>query len=469
MKIRDKIKVGAVIVLVVAAVTESIFFFFAYRQEKALQTIQMGTDLIKMEFGLVMLMQDYMRLRSKRAQEQLLTQHEQIGNMIEKMASGEEVIKEMLETIKETHKLNRERFKTLMENDARAIVAGKRGAKEKEFEDRLTGQILVNSQAIVSDMFNLTGISTEHASGLERNRKLIVSAALSVLIIVFGLILYIGWNLSKTLTTTVEAVSSTTTEISATVGQHERTAAQQASMVNETTATMDELGVSSRQTFDQASSAAEGAQRASKLTGEGNAIVRQAIDGMNNLGEKIGAVADQIIKLGAQTAQIGSLANMVKDLSVEINMLALNAAVEAARAGEHGKGFAIVAGEVRKLANESKKLAEQTNAIISDIQKTTNATIMKTEEGNKVVEEVSGFARNVDGVFNTLSEAADAVFENAQQVLLTAKQQSTAIGQVIEAMGSLNTGARETAAGISQTKTGIEQLNGAAQNLKRMV
>jgi methyl-accepting chemotaxis protein len=469
MKIRDKIKLGAVIVLVVAAVTESLFFFFAYKQEKALHTIQMGTDLIKKEFEIVMLTQDYLRQHSKRAQEQWLAQHELIGTMIEKLDIAEEGIKEIRETMKGNHKLIGEQFKMLLENDSRTTSAGEHGVEQKEFEERLTGQILVKAQTIVSDMFNLTGENTERALRLERNRKLIVSAALSVLIIVFGFILYIGWNVSKTLTATINAVSSTSTEISATVSQHERTAAQQASMVNETTTTMDELGVSSRQTFDQASSAAEGAQRASKLTGEGTAIVRQAIDGMKNLGEKIGTVADQIVQLGAQTAQIGNLANVVKDLSVEINMLALNAAVEAARAGEHGKGFAVVAGEVRKLANESKKTAEQANTIISDIQKATNATIMKAEEGTKVVEEVSGFARNVDEVFNTVSEAANIVYENAQQVLLTAKQQSTAIGQVIEAMNGLNTGARETAAGISQTKTGLEQLNSAAQNLKQMV
>ncbi len=469
MKIRDKIKLGAVIVLVVAAVTESLFFFFAYKQEKALQTIQIGTDLIKKEFELVMLTQDYLRQHSKRAQEQWLAQHELIGAMLEKMDTSDEEIKAMRDTIMETYKLNREHFKMLVENVTETKSAGKRGAEKREFEERLTGQILVKAQTIVSDMFNLTGVYTEQALRLERNRKLIVSAALSVLIIVFGFILYIGWSLTKTLTATITAVSSTSTEISATVNQHERTAAQQAAMVNETTTTMDELGVSSRQTFDQASSAAEGAQRASKLTGEGTAIVRQAIDGMSNLGQKIGTVADQIVQLGAQTAQIGNLANVVKDLSVEINMLALNAAVEAARAGEHGKGFAVVAGEVRKLANESKKTAEQANTIISDIQKATNATIMKAEEGTKVVEEVSDFARSVDEVFNTLSEAANTVYENAQQVLLTAKQQSTAIGQVIEAMNGLNTGARETAAGISQTKTGLEQLNDAAQNLKQMV
>jgi methyl-accepting chemotaxis protein len=264
-------------------------------------------------------------------------------------------------------------------------------------------------------------------------------------------------------------MSSTSTEIAATVNQHERTASQQASMVNETTTTIQELGASSKQTSEQASSAAEVAQKSLNATGDGTLIVKQTIDGMNILGAKVGMIADQILKLGEQTAQIGNLANMVKDLSVEINMLALNAAVEAARAGEHGKGFAVVAGEIRKLANESKKSAEQANAVIADIQKATNATILRTEEGTKVVDEVTGYVRNVGELFNSLSEAASKVYENAQQVLLNTNQQATAIGQVVEAMNGLNTGARETAAGIVQTKTGIEQLNSATVNLKQIL
>jgi methyl-accepting chemotaxis protein len=240
-------------------------------------------------------------------------------------------------------------------------------------------------------------------------------------------------------------------------------------MVNETTATIQELGASSRQTSEQASTAAEVAQRSLDATGEGTAMVQQTIDGMGNLGLKVGMIAEQILKLGEQSAQLGNLANMVKDLSGEINMLALNAAVEAARAGEHGKGFAVVAGEIRKLANESKKSAEQSGTVISEIQKSTNATILKTEEGTKVVEEVTVYARNVEGLFQVLSEAANSSYENAQQVLLNAKQQATAIGQVVEAMNVLNSGARDTAAGIVQTKTGIEQLNMAAGNLKQIL
>jgi methyl-accepting chemotaxis protein len=300
--------------------------------------------------------------------------------------------------------------------------------------------------------------------GMSLMTGILLTLTLSVII---GLLIVNG--ITKHIAGAINAMASTSTEIAATVSQHERTASQQASMVNETTTTIQELGVSSRQTSEQASFAAEVAQNALKATEEGAVIVKQAIKGMNSLGAKVGMIADQTLKLGEQTAQIGNLANMVKDLSGEINMLALNAAVEAARAGEHGKGFAVVAGEVRKLANESKKSAEQANAIISDIQKATNATILRTEEGTKVVEEVTGYAGNVGELFDTLSEAANKVYENAQQVLLNTKQQSTALGQIVEAMNGLNTGARETAAGIIQTKTGIGQLNSAAGNLKQIL
>lgn len=279
---------------------------------------------------------------------------------------------------------------------------------------------------------------------------------------VFRSIVYAVFNMTGNLT-------STTSEIASAVNQHELMAVNQAAMVNETATTMQELGVSSKGTSEQSSSAAEVAQGALVMTGEGSLIVRQTLEGMNSLGIKVGIIANQTLKLGEQTARIGNLANMVKDLSGEINMLALNAAVEAARAGEHGKGFAVVAGEVRKLANESKKSAEQAGAVIAEIQKTTNATILKTEEGTKVVDEVTGYARNVGELFDSLSEASGKVYENAQQVMLNARQQSTAISQAVEVMNLLNIGARETAAGIAQTKIGIDQLNVAAGNLKQIL
>ena len=308
----------------------------------------------------------------------------------------------------------------------------------------------------------------ENASLGNIGTSLIVGVALTLFFSsTIGLLITNG--ITKHVAGAINAMSSTATEIAATVNQHERTALQQASMVNEISTTIQELGASSTKTSERASSAAEAAQKSLGATGEGAVIVKQAIGGMNTLGAKVGMIADQILKLGEQTAQLGNLANVIKDFSSEINMLALNAAVEAARAGDHGKGFAVVAGEIRKLANESKKSAEQSNVVISDIQKATNTTILRTEEGTKVVEEVTVHVQNVGELFSTLSEGANNVYENAQQVLLNAKQQAMAIGQVVEAMNGLNTGARETAAGIVQTKAGIEQLNNAAVNLKQIL
>jgi methyl-accepting chemotaxis protein len=299
--------------------------------------------------------------------------------------------------------------------------------------------------------------------------KVLFFGIMLAIIIALILGLWISSRISRTIVDAVASASATSTEIAATISQHERTANQQASMVNETTTTLEELSASSRQSAEQAESAAAMAKKANTLTEEGDAAVRQALEAMEGLKIKVGAVAEQILSLSEQTGQIGIIAELVKDLAAQINMLALNAAVEAARAGEHGKGFAVVSAEVRKLAVESKKSAEQAKAIVSGIQKATDTTIMKTEEGTKNIEDVAVIAQKVGNLFEALSETAGSVYNNAQQVLLNTKQQSSAIGQVVEAANNIKAGAKETAAGISQTKIGIQNLNEATERLKQMV
>jgi methyl-accepting chemotaxis protein len=205
------------------------------------------------------------------------------------------------------------------------------------------------------------------------------------------------------------------------------------------------------------------------MTEDGKTAATQAVAGMTVLKEKIGAVSTQILRLSEQTAHIGAIANLVADIAGQTNMLALNAAVEAARAGEHGRGFAVVAAEVRKLADQSKKSAGETNALIADIQKAINSTIMVMEDGTKTVEESAVLSRRLGDMFTSLTGTSVTVYNNAQQVLLNSRQQSAALDQIINAIGNINTGTKETAAGISQTKIGVQKLSEAAQNLKAMV
>jgi methyl-accepting chemotaxis protein len=153
----------------------------------------------------------------------------------------------------------------------------------------------------------------------------------------------------------------------------------------------------------------------------------------------------------------------------QTNMLALNAAVEAARAGEHGKGFGVVAGEIRKLADASKKSAERINGLVEDVKRATDATVMATEESSKGVEADILLAEQTAEAFNGIVGACDTALDAAQQTLLTVPQQVAAVKQVLAAMEDLNRGAREAASGLGQTKESVSNLRETALKLKAMI
>ncbi|MEP1079739.1 methyl-accepting chemotaxis protein [Leptolyngbya sp. PL-A3] len=284
---------------------------------------------------------------------------------------------------------------------------------------------------------------------------------------------FLSKKIAKPLTakigTIVGTIVSSSSEMVATVEQQERIANSQAVSVNQTTATMDELGVSSRQSAEQAEIAASGARTALSETDAGTKAVEETLIGIATLREKVDEISNHILQLSEQAKQIGSITGLVSDLANQTNMLALNAAVEAVRAGEQGKGFGVVATEIRKLADRSRKSAEQISLLVGDIEGAIGSTVMATEQGNKTVEQGAEIAEKTAITFNRIKEAINNVYHNSQQISLTAKQQSIAIQQVGEAMNALNIAAQETAAGIKQTRVVSHNLNEAASDLKTAV
>jgi len=264
-------------------------------------------------------------------------------------------------------------------------------------------------------------------------------------------------------------IAGASTQIAATVEQHEKTAIHQSASVNETTTTIDELEHSFRQMDEAADAAGARANQAILLAEEGSKIVNQSLAGITDLKEKVGAIAEQILQLSEQTSQIGAVINLVSDLANQTNMLALNAAVEAARAGDHGKGFAVVATEIRKLADQSRKSAEKVNTLVADIRKATDATVMVTEEGTKTAAQGMELAQSTAEAFNSLKSSLNTIIENFQQTQLSIDQQLMAVKQVTQAMEDVNGGTKETSAAISQTKAGIDQLKDAVQKLEELV
>lgn len=285
--------------------------------------------------------------------------------------------------------------------------------------------------------------------------------------IVIGL--WVTSRISNSINEQINALSASSTEIAATMTEHERTVGEQSAAVTEVSATAEQLGASAQTSSQQSENTAALANQSLALTEEGIKLANRSYDGITDMKAKVGAVAEQILRLSEQAEQIGSIAKVVGELASETNMLALNAAVEAARAGEHGKGFAVVASEIRKLADQSKKSAERTNALVEEVQKATNSAVMATDEGAKTAEEVAAIARQSGESFAGLAEVANKVYEGAQQVMLNSKQQSAALTQVSEAMKNLSNGSKEIAAGTAQAKIGVVRLNEVALSLKALV
>lgn len=281
------------------------------------------------------------------------------------------------------------------------------------------------------------------------------------------------WRLTRGVETrlkrTINTLTTSSTEISATTEQQEQITAQQASSVNETTATIDELEASCRQSAEHAEAAVIAAQQALLLTQKGNQAVSQTLEGMSALEEKVGAIAEQTLYLNEQANQINNISQLVSDLAHKTTMLALNSSVEAAHAGEHAKGFSVVVNEIRKLAEQSQKSAEKIGALVSEIQKAVQSTVGVTEEGTKTVAMGLEIAQKSTQTFAKISDAINQVVLNNQQISLNLRQQVDAMQQVVEAMNTINRGSKETAAGIGQTRIGIQQLNESALTLKQMV
>jgi methyl-accepting chemotaxis protein len=340
-----------------------------------------------------------------------------------------------------------------------------RGELARQYEAHRTA---IDEVVRLSEQANRT-IEDNADQLIQRRNATMLGLGLGIILLATGLTIWISSTITRPLRQVVGTITGFTTEFSSTVEEQERMAAQQASAINETTATMEELGASSRLSAEQADAASAGARQALTVAEDGTRTVRQTLEGMEGLKERVEAIAEQILRLSEQTGQIGNITSLVSDLANQTNLLALNAAVEAARAGEHGKGFAVVAAEIRKLADQSKKSAERIHALVSDIQQATNSTVMVTEEGTKTVEKGTQLAQRTGEAFNGLALSISSTFESMQQITLNAKQQAAAVNQVVDAMASLNGGARETAAGITQTRAGMQHLNEGAKNLATLV
>ena len=265
-------------------------------------------------------------------------------------------------------------------------------------------------------------------------------------------------SMAETTRATAESVHAATAQIRASTQQQAASVAQQLAAVEETTATLSEITESGAQINRRAQDVAHNAQAAAATSETGLKAVEDTNQAMDGIREQAEAVAENIVILSERTQAIGEIILTVNDIAERSHLLALNAAIEAAAAGEHGRTFAVVAGEIKSLADQAKEATAQVRSNLSEIQHGINASVMLTEEA---VKRVGAGKRQTDATQATIRDLAESVQESVlafQQIVAGTNQQQIGLEQVIQALQNI----REAS---SQTAAGTRQLEGAAANL----
>ena len=243
-------------------------------------------------------------------------------------------------------------------------------------------------------------------------------------------------------------------------------ASQQATSVAEVTATMEELSRTSRQIAQNAESVKEAASKSVEVAQAGTTLGREGVEAMAQIKERVGDIARKTLFLGEKSHEIGKVMEIIKEIASEIHLLALNAAIESAAAGEHGRRFAVVASEVRRLAEKTRESTETIRGIITEIQSATNSSVEATEQGSREVERWKETIRLSSEAFSEIIATIERTSEASTQISLATHQQTSANEQVVQAMRQIEGMVRVTASKMKESSASASRLREMAGKLQ---
>jgi methyl-accepting chemotaxis protein len=279
-------------------------------------------------------------------------------------------------------------------------------------------------------------------------------------------------SLDKALMEVREAVSATasaSSEISASTEQMAAGSREQTTKTNEVATAIEMMTSVILQTSRNAHETSTAARSARDSAEAGGAVVRDTIQGMRGISTVVQRSAETVKELGKSSQQIGEIITVIDDIADQTNLLALNAAIEAARAGEQGRGFAVVADEVRKLAERTTKATREIAEMIKRIQKDTSGAVESMEEGTRQVANGIALAdkagESLNDIVSFIQKVTTMVFEIAQ----ASEEQSSSAGEITSNIVRITSVASETASGAEPIARTAEDLNRLTVNLENLV
>jgi methyl-accepting chemotaxis protein len=279
-------------------------------------------------------------------------------------------------------------------------------------------------------------------------------------------------NLRHLISQTVDissGIASASNQLHAT-SEHIATGAEEVANQSNTVATAsEEMSATSTDIARNCSMAADAAQQTTQSATNGAAIVQETINGMTLIAERVQSSAKTVEALGARSDQIGAIVGTIEDIADQTNLLALNAAIEAARAGEQGRGFAVVADEVRALAERTTRATREIGDMIKAIQKETGEAVKAMEEGVREVEKGTATSMESGQALEEILERINEVSMQINQIATAAEEQTATTGEVSSNILQITDVVHQTARGAEETASAAAQLAGEAQQLQTLV
>jgi methyl-accepting chemotaxis protein len=268
---------------------------------------------------------------------------------------------------------------------------------------------------------------------------------------------------------TSSQVSSAATQLNATADQIATGAEEVAAQAGTVATAGEEMAATSGDIAQNCQMVAEGAQRASHTAQNGAEVVNNTVRVMGQIAVKVQESARTVESLGTRSDQIGAIIGTIEDIADQTNLLALNAAIEAARAGEQGRGFAVVADEVRALAERTTRATREIGEMIKTIQKETRDAVAAMESGVHQVEAGTMEAEKSGQALQDILAQVNDVAMQINQIATAAEEQTATTSEISFNMLQITDVVQQTSRGAHESAAAASMLNGNAEELQRLV
>ena len=264
-------------------------------------------------------------------------------------------------------------------------------------------------------------------------------------------------------------VASASARMAANVSQISQATSIQKESALSSAAAVEEISASLNAVGDSVNEAVERANAVQNLTREGRDVVQQAVGEMNTILTSVGASAESVVALGDASSKISAIVATIREIADQTNLLALNAAIEAARAGEQGRGFAVVADEVRKLAERTSQSTQEISTMIANIQQGTSAAVANIQGVSQQAEKGVSLANSADQSVAGINDRSSEVALTIGQIAHAVSEQRSAGSEAAHHLAQISDMAEKTSAAILELSASSQQLANMAATLKQDV